>query len=44
MSSQWWNPPVIDACEGASAAAKPSMVRSENTTPQPKVSSGLLRS
>ena len=30
--------------EGASAARKFSMVRSENTTPQPKVSSGRLRS
>ena len=31
-------------CEGASAARKFSMVWSENTTPQPKVSSGRLRS
>ena len=44
MSSQWWKLPVIAACEGASACAKPSIVRSENTTPQPKVSSGRLRS
>src|ERR1700735_4012239 len=32
------------ACEGASASRKLPMVLSENTTPQPKVSSGRLRS
>ena len=44
MSSQWRNFFVISACVSGSASRKPSMVLSENTTPQPKVASGGFRS
>ncbi len=44
MSSQWLNAPRISPAVGASAACRLPSVWSENTTPQPKVSYGLLRS
>ena len=44
MSSQWASAAVMRAKESASAARKLTIVWSEKTTPQPKVSSRRLRS
>ena len=44
MSSQRWKLRRISAWLSGSACAKLPSVASENTTPQPKVSSGRLRS
>ena len=44
MSSQWFRSSAIFWPVTGSAWMSPSSVASENTTPQPNVSSGLLRS
>ena len=44
MSSQWLKAPRICAAVSGSAACRLPSVWSEKTTPQPKVSYGLLRS
>ena len=44
MSSQWLKARWISSAVAASHTRMLSMVASENTTPQPKVSYGLLRS
>jgi len=44
MSSQWANSSVIVLAETGSLRVMFSTVRSEKTTPQPKVTPGALRS
>ena len=44
MSSQWANSGVIALAETGSLRVMLSTVRSEKTTPQPKVTPGALRS